>query len=216
MGHCRVIWLTLVCCGDPAVPPPAVPPPPETPEAHKAPTAPPVAPRRAKSGPFAWEDVDPIGLEVRTTQDVRVQLMAKPTASVESGRCMWAPQVTIPVTASVRLVRRPVALPGVARELVARETVEYPPTRLLPLTPPAASPGDLTLAAKSTVDWVGTRDDGRCMYRIDERLVATTCFADAPGPPVAERWLEVACEVASGWLRVDEREDVEVAVAGAP
>jgi hypothetical protein len=172
--------------------------------------------RVAPGGPFVLEARE--GRAVRAVAPVEVPLLAKPTATVEVGRCAYEAEAPVVVEGWAWLNRLPDASRlQEARELDPDRTVDFGSVRRLA----PESPGEAGVPARVEAGTVVDRllrldapddaDEALCLYRVGGRVVRTPCWDDDEVAGV-ESWVLTRCDGAAGWLRVDDREEL---VSGA-
>lgn len=199
-----ILWW-LACAGPAEVPPPEAAP---SPAPVERPAAPP-----PKARAFAYEGWPGEGIPVITTRAPLLADLARVPGGATAGPCMLAEGVTLDWERSVVHTDRPGRVRLTADRTLPAEAVSYgAETRLsreeARKAPTEPAPG--RIGPDDVVQHLAYQAEGWCYYRINGAVVATLCFHDASEAAETSWWVDTRCGEASGWLRIDGRDELEV------
>lgn len=128
-----------------------------------------------------------------------------------AGSCALAEGEPLSYSASVVRTERPAPVALAEPHELPEGSIAYGGLDTLDLAAAqGTSVAGRTLVPGAAIVHLQYRAEGWCLYRIEEDVVETPCFHDPARSAETSWWLEASCAGASGWVRVDGRDDLRI------
>lgn len=180
-----------------------------TPDANPTP-APPI--EQGPGAAFVYRGWPGEGIpDITAGRATTIELRDQP-GGVTAGSCALALGDPVPYTASVVLTDRAAPVQLTEPHVLPEGSVAFGGLDVLdPAAAQGTSAAGRSIPPGARIAHLQYRAEGACFYRVEDDLVETTCFHDPSSSAVTSWWVETTCAGRTGWVRVDDRDDLSIA-----